>query len=216
MMSEAFDLLIAGAGGLGRELAAYAAEAHAAGRLAGRPAGFLDDGAPDLHGCPLPILGTIREYQPHPGQRIVIAVGDPGARAEVAALLRGRGAGFATLVHPLAYVAANAELGEGCVIAPFATVAPHARLGAHVLVNTHAGIGHDCRLDEACTLSPHAVLNGWVRLEREVLLGSGAIVTSRAVIGAGSRIAAGAVVYNDIPAGMTALGNPARCRPIDG
>jgi sugar O-acyltransferase (sialic acid O-acetyltransferase NeuD family) len=214
-MTEPFDLLIAGAGGLGRELALYAAEAIAAGRLAARLAGFLDDGAgqPARFGCPLPVLGGIRSHAPRPGQRLVIAVGDPSARAGLAALLEARGAGFASVVHPLAYVAGNAEIAEGCIIAPFATIGAHAVLGAHAVVNTHAGIGHDCRLEDCCTLSPHVVLSGGVRLDREVLLGSGAVVTAGLTVGARSRIAAGAVVYGDIGADLLALGNPARTRP---
>ncbi|MBC7906123.1 MAG: NeuD/PglB/VioB family sugar acetyltransferase [Rhodospirillaceae bacterium] len=214
-MPEIVQLLIVGAGGFGREVAAYAAEAHAAGLLAFPPTGFLDDGAPDLHGCPLPVLGTIRDHQPRDGQRLILAIGDPAARARLAAQLSARGARFATLVHPRAYVAGNAVLGQGCIIAPFASVAPHAVLAEHVLVNTHAAIGHDCRLGEASTLSPHTVLNGWVRLDREVLLGSGAVVTPHAAIGARSRIAAAAVVYGDIGPDMLALGNPARCRSND-
>lgn len=211
-MTKTFQLLIAGAGGFGREVAAYATEAHAAGLLAAPPVGFLDDGMPEMHGCPLPVVGTIRDHGACDGLRLILAIGDPAARARLAAQLSARGVRFATLVHPRAYVADNAMLGEGCIIAPFASVAPHAELAKHVLANTHAGIGHDCRIGEACTLSPHAVLNGWVRLDREVMLGSGAVVTARINIGARSSIAAGAVVYGDVGEDMLALGNPARCR----
>ncbi len=210
------NLYIAGAGGFGREVAAYARECLAAGRLPGRLGGFLDDtGAdPAAFGCDVPVAGTILDFAPNPGDMVVIAVGEPDGRAQVARRLAARGTRFATLVHPLAYVAADASVAEGCIIAPFATVAPHAVLGPHVLVNTHAGIGHDARLGAACVVSPHAVINGWVEADEEVFVGSGAVVTSRLRLGRRSQVAAGAVVYADVPPEATAQGDPARARHL--
>ncbi|WP_142848928.1 NeuD/PglB/VioB family sugar acetyltransferase [Telmatospirillum sp. J64-1] len=213
-MSASITLVIAGAGGLGREAATYAAEAIAAGSLKAQIAGFLDDtGAhPEEFGCPLPVLGSIDDFTPALGMQVLVAVGTPQDRAAVAARLEARGADFATLVHPLAYVATNASLAPGCIVAPFATVGPHARLNAHCLVNTHAGIGHDCRIGLCSVISPHAVINGWVETDEQVLVGSSAVVTARLKLGKKCKIAAGAVVYADIPAEAMAHGNPARAR----
>jgi sugar O-acyltransferase (sialic acid O-acetyltransferase NeuD family) len=215
-------LYIAGAGGLGREVAAYALEIIAAGRAAGRlPAvlgGFLDDtGAdPAAFGCPLPVVATIDGWRPGPEDRVVVAVGDPAGRRQVALRLAALGARFATLVHPSAWVAANARLGEGCIVAPLAAVAPHAEIGCHALINVHAGVGHDVRLGAWSVLAPHAVLNGFVSAGEGVLVGSAAVVTARLTLGAGARVAAGSVLYGDVPAGATAHGNPARVARVPG
>lgn len=205
-------LIIAGAGGLGREVWTYAHDAIAAGRLPGAVAGFIDDTNPDLRpfGLHHALLGTIADYDPQPDEAVVIAIGLPANRAMVAGKLEARGARFASVIHPLAWVAPSATLGDGCIVAPFATVGPWARLGKHVLVNTHVGVGHDSTIGEASELSPHAVLNGWTSLGARAFVGSGAVVTERQSVGTDAKVAAGAVVYSAVPDGATALGNPAR------
>jgi sugar O-acyltransferase (sialic acid O-acetyltransferase NeuD family) len=214
-MSESpppFVLYLAGAGGFGREVAAYVAEILAAGRLPATLGGFLDDtGAePARFGCPVPVVATIDGWRPGPDDRVVVAVGDPADRRLVAARLAALGARFVTLVHPTAWVAANARLGAGCIVAPLAAVGPHAEVGDHGVINVHAGVGHDVRLGACSVVAPHAVLNGFVTAGDGVLVGSSAVVTARLTLGAGARIAAGSVLYSDVPAGATAHGNPAR------
>jgi sugar O-acyltransferase (sialic acid O-acetyltransferase NeuD family) len=208
----AFVLYIAGAGGFGREVAAYAAEIIASGRLSANLGGFLDDtdADPAALGCALPVVATINSWRPRPTDRVVVAVGDPINRRQVALRLAGLGARFVTLVHPTAWVAANARLGEGCIVAPLAAVAPHAEIGDHSVVNVQAGIGHDVRLGAYSVLAPHAVLNGFVSTGEGVLIGSAAVVTAHLSLGDGARVAAGSVLYSDVPAKATAHGNPAR------
>jgi len=212
MNTPHITLWIVGAGGFGREVAAYAQDAIDAGHLDARLAGFLDDtdADPQSLGCPLAVGGPIDAFRPQDQDRVIIAVGEPSDRAAIAARLEAVGAHFATLVHPLAYVSTRATLGPGVIVAPFATVGPHAMVEAHAVVNTHAGIGHDCRIGAASVIAPHAVLNGWVVAEAMVLVGSSAVVTARIGLGAGCKVAAGSVVYSPVPAGALAIGNPAR------
>ena len=208
-MSGGGRLVIAGAGGLGREVAAYAGE----GGLTVR--GFLDDTAadPTAFGLNLPVLGPIDAYDPADGDEVLVAVGAPGARAAIAARLAARGARFAVLVHPLAYVARPSLLEPGCIVAPFATIGLNAHLGPHCLINTHAGIGHDCRLGACTVVSPHGVVNGFAHLGDGVLVGSSAVVTPGRRLGGGARVSAGSVVQADVAAETTVWGNPARPLP---
>ncbi len=206
-------LVIAGAGGLGREVWSYALDAIAAGRLEAEIVGFLDDTDPDLTaftGLDVPVLCSIDRYAPGEDEAVVIGIGAPAYRAAVAARLAARGARFASVVHPGAWVPPTVRMAPGCVVAPFATVGPWVDLGAHVLVNTHAVLGHDCVVGANGELAPHTACNGWVRLGERVFVGSGAVVTARVQVGDDAKVAAGAVVYSDVPAGATALGNPAR------
>lgn len=208
-MSSSTAFVIAGAGGLGREVAVYARDAGIAVR------GFLDDtgACPAEFGLDIPVVSAIDAYVPQPHDVVLVAVGAPADRAAVAARLVARGAVFGLLVHPLAYVAQPSRLAPGCIVAPFATIGVNARLGAHCLVNTHAGIGHDCELGEGVVISPHAVVNGFVRLGDRVLVGSSAVVTPRRVIGPDGQVSAGSVVQGDVAAGQTVWGNPARALP---
>ena len=205
-------LYIAGAGGLGREVASYAVEIIAVGRWQAQLGGFLDDtdANPACFGCSLPVVSTIDGWNPTPKDRVVVAIGEPAARRQVVARLIQSGARFATLIHPTAWVAAQARVGQGCIVAPLAAVAPYAEIGDHALINVHAGIGHDVRLGAYSVVAPQAVLNGFVTTAEEVLVGSSAVITARLNVGTGARISAGSVVYSDVPAHTTAHGNPAR------
>lgn len=209
------SIIIAGAGGLGREVAGYVLESLGAGQLAGTLKGFLDDtGAdPASYGVAVPVLGTIDGYTLAPADRVVVAVGAPADRVAVAARLERRGARFISVVHPRAWVADPASVGDGCIVAPFATIGMNARLERHCLINAHAGIGHDAILGAGTVVSPHGVVNGGVRLGNAVLVGSGAVITPRRVIGDGAQISAGAVIQADVAAGVTMWGNPARPLP---
>lgn len=208
-MSGAPCFVIAGAGGLGREVAVYARDAGL------RVRGFLDDTDADPRGFGLdiPVLSTLDSYVPNPHDVVLVAVGDPGDRAAIAARLAVRGADFGQLIHPLAYVAQPSVLGPGCVVAPFASIGLNVRLGPHCLINTHAGIGHDVALGAACVISPHAVINGFARLGDGVMMGSAAVVAPRVVVGARAKLSAGTVVLAEVAAGATMWGNPARALP---
>ena len=208
-MSGAPVFVIAGAGGLGREVAVYVLDAGM------RVRGFLDDtdADPRRFGLDIPVLSAIDSYAPRPHDQVLVAVGDPADRAAIAARLARRGADFGLLVHPLAYVAQPSALAAGVIVAPFATIGAGVRLGPHCLVNTHAGIGHDAQLGAACVVSPHAVVNGFASLGDCVLVGSSAVVAPRCAVGAGARLSAGTVVLSAVAAGATMWGNPARALP---
>lgn len=206
-------LVIAGAGGLGREVALYASQCQDFQI----PVAFLDDTGtrPDIRGFDLPAPTPIDTWNPRTGDVVVVALGNPEDRISVINRLRDRGASFAPpIVHPLAWVAPDVRPGPGCIITPFTTIGTGAWLGAHVVVNTHAGIGHDARIGDVTTLGPHSVINGWAEIGSGVLVGSGTVITPRCRIGDNSRVAAGSVVYTSVGPGLTASGNPARAMPV--
>ena len=207
------NLIIVGAGGFGLEVAAYARDI-AAGELGDALTliGFLDDVKKTgeiIAG--IPILGTTDKAAGE-GSLFIIAVGAPDGRARLADKLAQQGCCFAGLRHPFAYVAQSAKLGEGVIVAPFAFVGAEATVADHCLLNIHSCVGHEAKIGACAVLSPYADVNGAAIVESCAFLGAHACVMPRLRIGQHSKIAAGAVVYNDIPAGATALGNPAACR----
>lgn len=208
-------IIVAGAGGLGREVAGYALEAIAAGKMRGEVKGFLDDtdARPADFGLPFPVLGPIDGYTPAGAELVVVAVGDPAARKAIVQRLERRGARFVSVIHPLAWVAQPSRLEPGCIVAPFASIGMNADLGAHCLINTHAGIGHDVTMGACSVVSPHGVVNGFARLGEAVMVGSGAVITPTRVVGDFAKISAGSVIQSDVAAGLTLWGNPARPLP---
>jgi len=204
--------IIVGAGGFGREVLQYLKDIHGHDPVRG----FLDDHATTVEPASLDkeILGRISDWEPQPDEEFVLAVGNPEARLELGRKLAQRGARFRSVIHPLAWVASSAELGDGCIVAPFATVGANATLADHVVLTFYASVAHDARVGEASALSPHSVANGGSQLGLATFLGTAAIVNPLKRVGDHSKVAAGSVVYRDVPPGMLASGNPARPRPL--
>jgi acetyltransferase-like isoleucine patch superfamily enzyme len=62
--------------------------------------------------------------------RVVVAIGDPEARAAVAARAEVAGLGFVAIVHPAAFLAHGVTVGDGAMILPMAVVHTDASIGA--------------------------------------------------------------------------------------
>jgi sugar O-acyltransferase (sialic acid O-acetyltransferase NeuD family) len=145
-------------------------------------------------------------------RRFAVAIGgDKGAdRLEIADLLIARGLAPLTVVHPRAWVAETASLGDGCQVMAMAAISEETRLGRQCIVNTSASVDHECILEDGVHIMPGATLAGCVRVGRCATIGSNATVLPRIVIGTGAVIGAGAVVTRDVPPGAVMIGVPAR------
>jgi sugar O-acyltransferase (sialic acid O-acetyltransferase NeuD family) len=206
-------LIIAGAGGFGRELAAYARDAGFV------VAGFLDDddgSVASLDGADRDagVIETIDGYVPREDDEVAVGIGHIATRLRVAERLIDRGARLASVVHPSAWIAPTASLGVGIAVAPYACVGPGVTVGDLSLINTYASLGHDAVLGRCCVLASYSVATGHSVLEDEVFLATHAVVIPGQKIGAQARVSAGAVVFHDVPSGCLAAGNPARARPV--
>lgn len=142
----------------------------------------------------------------------LIAIGgDRGKdRCELQAFLLDQGVRMITAIHPTAFVAGDALIGQGCQVLTQAVVGVEVRLGDQCIINTAACVDHECTLGDGVHLAPGARLAGCVEVGRNVFIGLGALVLPRIKIGAGAIIGAGAVVTKDVPERMVAYGIPAR------
>jgi sugar O-acyltransferase (sialic acid O-acetyltransferase NeuD family) len=208
-------LVIIGAGGFGGEVLQYLRDA-----TRGVPGieirAFFDDRT-DIEPAALdgvPLLGTIDSYHPDRDDQALVAIGDPDVRTRVISTLRGRGASFFDLVHPTAFVATTARIGNGCIIGPFCGIGNRAVLGDHVVMPWYASVAHDATVGSYAVFSPYSTVNGGASLGEGAFLGTHAVVNPLQNVGPWAKVAAGSVVYREVPAGQLALGNPARARPM--
>jgi sugar O-acyltransferase (sialic acid O-acetyltransferase NeuD family) len=208
------DIIVVGASGYGREVFQYVKDI-AAQRPDIRPKGMLDDD-PSLRAEPGgdEIVGDTQTYAIQEDDRFVISAGSPVVRRTLAERLTSRGATFITLVHPTAYVSPTARIGTGCLVSPFASVGSRAEVGDHILLVMYASIAHDCTVGSFCSFSPYSAVAGGSVVGPGVFLGAHALVTPVMHIGRDSKIAAGAVVYRDVPERSLAAGNPAKVLPL--
>jgi serine O-acetyltransferase len=151
---------------------------------------------------------------------------DPAARSTWEVLTCYPGV-HALLVHRLAHAAWKRRLfwlGRFIShIGRFLTgieIHPAARIGRRVFIDHGMGvvigetaeIGDDCTIYQAVTLGGTSLYRGTKRhptLGRGVVVGAGAKVLGGFTVGDGARIGSNAVVVKPVPAGATAVGNPA-------
>ena len=216
-MSATTAIVLVGAGGLGREVLNYVLEAIRPSPHM-RVKGFLDDNpsAPRPDRCEYPILGSLQDYRIEPQDRFVMTIGDCVKRAELTRKLEARGARFMTILHPTAYVAPNATVGNGCIVGPFCAIGSGARVGDNVLLTWYSSLAHDSVCGSFAVLSPYSTANGSAVLEEGVFLGTHAVIHPSIRVGAWSKVASGSVVYRDIPPKRMAMGNPAKALPLLG
>lgn len=131
-------------------------------------------------------------------------------RLAVHEYFRSRNVQLDPLVHPFASVCQTALLGPGTQVLAGAVVAADVILGEACIINHHATVDHESTLGDGVHLAPGATLCGCVKMGSNVMIGAGAVVLPRVSIGENTVVGAGAVVLRDLPAGVIAVGNPAR------
>lgn len=85
--------------------------------------------------------------------------------------------------------------------------------GMGIVIGEMAEIHDECTIYQGVTLGGTSLVRGAKRhptLERGVIVGANACVLGGFTVGEGARIGSGAVVTKPVPAGATAVGNPAR------
>jgi len=83
-------------------------------------------------------------------------------------------------------------------------------LGDGCKIDNLVQIAHNCVLGRSCIMAGNSGLAGSVTLGDGVIIGGSASIKDHITIHAGATVGAGSGVMNDIPAGQTFLGYPAR------
>jgi sugar O-acyltransferase (sialic acid O-acetyltransferase NeuD family) len=136
--------------------------------------------------------------------------GNRGAdRLSLLTWLQQQGVQPLTVVHPRAFVASDANIGNGAQILAMSAICSNATLGRAVIINTSASIDHDCVIGDGAHVGPGANLAGEVSVGEYAFIGAGAIVLPRLKIGRSAIVGAGAVVIRDVAADEVVAGNPA-------
>ena len=103
----------------------------------------------------------------------------------------------------------------GIEIHPAATIGRRVFIdhGFGVVIGETASVGDDCTIYQGVTLGGTSLHKGEKRhptLEHNVIIGAGTQILGAITIGHGAKVGSNAVVIKNVPAGATAVGNPAR------
>lgn len=204
------NLIIAGAGGFGREVFTWARQTwgfHGEWRFKG----FLDDNPdiydPDLH--PKPVISRIRDYHPEGDEFFLCAIGKPKVKAQLAETLLEKGLKPATLIHTSAVIGRKVEIGEGAILCPNVVLTCDITLGRFVTLNVATAVGHDSVIGDWSQTSAFCDLTGASKVGQRVFFGSRASLLPGITVGDGAVIGAGSLVVRDVKAGETVFGVPA-------
>lgn len=216
MTQRSRPLVIIGAGGFGREVHDVIDAINEAGTQSFELLGFLDDGHPDerlIAERETQYLGNVTKIEDLADNvECVIGIGNGAVRRKIDQWVTSIGRTSATLVHPTATLGRNVAVGPGSIICAYSSITTNVRLGRHVHLNLHCTVGHDSVLGDYATAYPGAHISGDVHLEDGVSIGTGASIIQGIHVGAYAFIGAAAGVIRDIPAGVTAVGVPAKPR----
>ena len=83
-------------------------------------------------------------------------------------------------------------------------------IGDGTKIDRNVHIAHDSIIGKNCIIVAGTVVGGFVEMGDGVYCGMGVLIKPRVKIGAGVKLGAGTVVLEDVPAGETWVGHPAR------
>ena len=190
-LDEALRLAIVGAGGYGR----LALDVLISGGFGAWIIGFYDDAyavlPSEVRGFPvLGDVGILKSMLSVEAVHVIVAVTDNVARLRIANSIRALGAEFFTAVHPAAYVSAEADVGDGSVLAAGAVVGPDATVGSHCYIGPRAVVDRDAVVEAGVWVSAGAIVGPGARVGVRAVLGQNSSVERRAVVREDAEVAA--------------------------
>lgn len=126
--------------------------------------------------------------------------------------------GINARIEPGAVIRDKVEIGERAIIMMGAVINIGAVIGEGTMIDMNAVVGARALVGKNCHIGAGAVLAGVLEppsadpviIEDDVLVGANAVVLEGCRVGKGSVVAAGAVVVQNIEAGVVVAGQPAR------
>lgn len=206
-------IVLIGAGGFGREVASIIEVLNSITPTY-ELLGFLDDGAQYHDGMNIngyPWLGNRTWIIDHKDDVWCnCTVGNPHIKGAIQRELAEKGVNFETIIAFGGYIGPYTEIGPGCVFYGGVTISVNCKIGAGVLMNQRVTIGHDTIIGDYTTIMPTTGISGNCTIGEEVRIGGHCFIIPERKVGDRATIAAGSIVFSNVKAGTTVLGNPAK------
>jgi acetyltransferase EpsM len=144
-------------------------------------------------------------------RNLILAVGDNDLRKTIYDKWNECGFLFPVISHPMAVVAASANIGCGCIIGPNVVIGANVTVGENCIINSSAVVEHETLIGSHCHIAPGAVVCGRVVVGGQVMLGANSTVIDKLTIPGKTTLGAGStLIYSPIGEGRSLVGSPAR------
>lgn len=193
------DIVIIGAGGIGREVAWIIEEINEV-TPTWKIVGFVDDNE-EMHGKELngyKVLGGIKaldnlEVKPE----VVVAIANCSVKKSIVEKLNGR-FNFSTIVSPTVRISKFVEIGQGTIIYPGVILTVNTKIGNHVIISGNCGIGHDTSIGNYSSVLWGSNFSGYDEVGESCFIGVGTKVIQGINVSKDSKLSAGIIVLEDI------------------
>ena len=177
--------------------------------------GFIDDDK-TRHGsqcCGVTVLGGREILHEIPDACVLAVPGSPsnfGKREEIITNLELDQSRFATIIHPSVGRARDATIGCNTIIMSNVVISCGVSIGSHCVILPNTVVSHDSAVGDYCCIGSNVSVSGSVRIGKNCYIGSGTKLREDISIGACTLVGLGSNVLCDLPAGVVAVGSPAR------
>ena len=204
------DLIIVGAGGMGRTVYDLCKESYGY-NTEFQIKGFIDDNLNALNGFKNypPIIGCISTYFPKENDVFVCSIGGIFRKSCMLQILE-KGGIFIPLIHKTARIGSNVVLGKGNMIGAFTTVAADAHLGDYNFIQSYTIIGHDVQIGDWNRIDSHVMCVGGIKIGNQNMIHTSAVLNHNVEVGDNAHIGACSFVTRNVESDTTVFGNPAR------
>lgn len=204
------DLIIVGAGGMGRTIFDIARECNGFG-IEFKIKGFIDDNLKALDGFQgyPPVISTIKDYAPCSDEVFTFSIGGMSRRSCIEYLV-GKGAAFINLIHNTARIGSNVELGEGNIIAAFVSIGADCKVGNYNMIQSCTVIGHDAQIGNFNRIDTHVTCVGGIEIKNEATIHTSAVIGHNVIVEDKGKVGACSFVIRKVKSGTTVLGVPAK------
>ncbi|WP_040194952.1 NeuD/PglB/VioB family sugar acetyltransferase [Clostridium culturomicium] len=195
------DIVIIGAGGIGREAAWIIEEINKVNEQ-WNLLGFVDDNSEmwgkELNGYK--VLGDINtllslKNKPY----VIVAMANCKEKKRIVEKLKGNFE-FVTLIHPSVRISGYIKVGQGTIIYPGTILTVNTTIGKHVLISGNCGIGHDTVIGDYSSILWGCNLSGYDTLGEGCFIGIGTSIAQGISIEDGYKAMTGSNIIESIVA----------------
>ena len=206
-------VVIIGAGGFGREVIEIFKDQNCIKKW-WEILGFIDENSA-LWGKVInnfSVLGGLDWFENNREVGAVVAIGDPKTKKRIVDLLEKNGVLFYNAIHPSVIMSEFVNLGKDVIICAGSILTVNISICNHIIINLKCTIGHDAIIEDYCSIMPSVSINGENHIGKGVYIGTGATFIQQVSVGEWAIIGAGAVVIDNIPDHVVAVGIPAKVK----